>query len=515
MASLMIKNAHLLSMDAGFGEMSHADILIDNGRIVQVGTGLTDAAAETIDASQHIVIPGFVDTHRHMWQTQLRGTMRDATLLDYAATIRGVFSTCYDPEDVYIGVLAGYLDAINAGVTTVIDHSHIMNSAEHTDAAIRAFRDSGAGGVFCYGLFPNPERGKPDTIDRLYNPPARLWDEARRVRASHFSMANDEHIRWGMALTELEFFPLRHSMREIDFCRELGAHKISAHVGLGAASRHARWVDRLFRAGELASDMLLVHGWSLTTRELRQMVETGATLSVTPETELQMAMGFPAFQRFAELGGRAGLGVDIASNNSSDMFTQMRLALQSARALTNEKLANKGLFPAQLRETSEQILRSATIDGAHALGLEDEVGSISIGKRANLVLIRRDAINMAPTNDAIAAVVHYANTGNIDTVVGNGHVLKRAGQLLNHNIPEVVNELLDSTARVIGRAEGADLHERRQQVAQIFPTDRRSRLEQQVAARLFRAGWATPAHDALLALATRRSQPRSSRKGHQ
>lgn len=507
--TLIVRNGHLLTMDTQLGEMADADILIENGHITAIGdTVNAPSDATVIDASHHIVIPGFVDTHRHMWQTQLRGEMTDATLLDYGAVIRGAYSGCYEAEDVYIGILAGYLDALNAGVTSLIDHCHIMNSAEHTDAAIRAFEDSGAGGVFCYGLFPNPERGVADKISRIIEPPDRLWDEARRVRATRFTPANDQRIRWGMALTELEFFPLKYSMREIDFARELGAHKISAHVGLGAASAHTRWVKRLFEARELRDDLLMVHGWSLTDKELQYMVETGAGLSATPETELQMGMGFPAMQRFADAGGRPGIGIDIVSNQSADMFTQMRLGLQSMRGLANEKLAERHLFPESLTVTTAQILRHATIDGAHALGLADEVGSLSVSKRGDVVLIRKNDINMAPANNATAAVVHYANVGNIDTVIAGGVVRKQGGQLVGHNVPEIVARLLESTAGVLERAQVFDRNAARDQIRQIFPTDRRSSLEQRFAATVFRSRRAALAHPALMRVALARAARR-------
>ena len=188
-----------------------------------------------------------------------------------------------------------------------------------------------------------------------------------------------------MALTEAEFFPIEYSLREIELARELGSHKISAHAGFGESSRHTRYVERLAAAGALDSDLLLVHGWSLSDHELELMVRHGTTLAVTPETELQMGMGFPALARFAELGGRAGLGIDIVSNQSSDMFTQMRLALQTSRGYDNDRLARRRLFPAHLRMTTEDILESATIDGAHALGLGHQVGGLTVGKRADLL----------------------------------------------------------------------------------------------------------------------------------
>lgn len=502
-ANLLIRNGHLLTMDR-LGECRNTDILIEDGRISRIGKELEASAAEVIDATDHLVLPGFVDTHRHMWQTQLRGTMVDATLLDYFAMIRETYSACYEPDDVYIGILMGYLEALNAGTTSLIDHCHIMNSPEHAEAAIRAFRDSGAGGVFCYGLFPNPDAATQSGVLRVLTPPERLWQEARDVRSSFFSADNADRIRWGMALTELEFFPLQYSLQELELARELGAHKISAHAGMGVLSKPTKYVKRLAAAGELADDLLMVHGWSLTDVEMASMVEHGVTLSVTPETELQMAMGFPALQRFRRAGGRPGLGIDIASNQSADMFTQMRLGVQSVRALRNMELARRGRFPAKLELTATDVLRAATIDGAHALGLEAEVGSLTEGKRADLILIRKNDINMAPVNDATAAAVHYANVGNIDTVIAGGVVRKRHGILVGHDLVGMIGELLESTERVIGRSAKMDRNASYRSAGDVYPTSRRRALEGRLAATVFHSRF-SGMHDRLLSMVAERS----------
>jgi cytosine/adenosine deaminase-related metal-dependent hydrolase len=501
----LVRSGHLITMDPALGELPRGDILINAGRIDRIGTDLHDQADEIIDATGHLVLPGFVDAHRHMWQTQLRGLLADATLLDYTAFVRGIYSACYDPDDVYVGTLVGYLDALAAGTTTLIDHCHIMNSPEHADAAVRAFRDSGASGVFCFGLFPNPELGQQDSVRRILDPPARLWADARRVRAELFPSGRTERIRWGVALSELEFFPLEYSLRELAFARELGAHKISAHVGLGAMSRYTRYVERLAAAGELGDDLIMVHGWSLSDRELALMVSHGTTLAVTPETELQMGMGFPALERFAAAGGHAGLGVDIASNQSSDMFTQMRLALQATRGYRTERLARRGLFPDGVTITARDILAAATIGGANALGLADEVGSLSVGKRADLLLIRVNDLNMAPVNDAVAGVVLYANAGNVEVVITDGVVRKRGQTLVGPDVAELVGRLQDSAERVLARSSCFDRAERVRMVRQIFPVSRRASLEQRLAATIF-ATKAKPLHNLLIKIMLTRAR---------
>ena len=179
-----------MTMDDRVGEMACADILIEDGKIVDIARSIDAPNAEVIEAKDHIAMPGFVDAHRHMWQTQLRARMGDGTLVDYAAQIRNVFSACYDPDDVYIGILMGYLEALNAGCTTLIDHCHIMNSMEHSDRAIAAFKGSGARGVFYYGLYPNPENENVSefSIQRMLNPPAHIMEMPAKLARNTFTI---------------------------------------------------------------------------------------------------------------------------------------------------------------------------------------------------------------------------------------------------------------------------------------------------------------------------------------
>ncbi|TQC41304.1 hypothetical protein EEB14_55675 [Rhodococcus sp. WS4] len=184
----------------------------------------------------------------------------------------------------------------------------------------------------------------------------------------------------------------------------------------------------------------------------------------------------------------------------------MRLALQTSRGYVNDRLARRRLFPAHLRMTTEDILESATIDGAHALGLGHEVGSLTVGKRADLLLIRKRDINMAPVNDAAAAVVRYANTGNIDTVIADGVIRKRQGQLTHPNLDDLIDQLQESTITVLMRANEFDLAERMHFVRQIFPTDRKSSIEQRLAAKVFGTKAAAPLHDRLIRYLIKRTR---------
>ena len=206
----LIRSAHILTMDPALGDFEAGDILIDGEQIGAVGRSLAVENADIIDATGMIAIPGFVDTHRHVWQTQLRTVATDWTLFRYFTQMRSIYSSFYAPGDAYLGNLAGACEALNAGITTVIDHSHIMNSPEHADEAVRGLRDAGIRGIFCYGLFPNPAQHP----FRMALDPAWRFDDARRLRRETLS-SDDALLTMGLAPSEVEATPFDTSCAEI------------------------------------------------------------------------------------------------------------------------------------------------------------------------------------------------------------------------------------------------------------------------------------------------------------
>ena len=153
-----------------------ADILIEGERIAAVASAIEVPDAERIDAAGMIVLPGFVDTHRHTWQTQLRAVAADWSLFDYVGQMRNTYAAFYTPEDAWLGNHAGALEAIDAGVTTLVDHCHILNSPQHADEALRGLQESGIRAVFCYGLFANPTH---HPFRRTLDPGWRIADTSR------------------------------------------------------------------------------------------------------------------------------------------------------------------------------------------------------------------------------------------------------------------------------------------------------------------------------------------------
>ncbi|MEV5413227.1 amidohydrolase family protein [Thermopolyspora sp. NPDC052614] len=388
-----------------------ADVLIDGELIVAVEPGLRDdpraEGAEVIDATGRIVLPGFVDTHRHVWQGLLRGTAADATLGEYLDRVLGCYGTAHRPDDVYAGSLWGALDALDAGVTTQYDWSHIQLTPEHTDAAVAALRDSGVRAVFGYA--------HPATAD-----PDRRESELRRLRAEHFPSAEPGLITPALA----EWGGPETIEADWRLARELGMH-ISLHaVGQGP-------VEQLHAAGLLGPDLLFVHCNGFTDEALKLLADSGGTASVSPAVELQVGLGTPETGRLRAHGIPTGLSVDTITNVPGDLFSVMRAAFAAERA---RNLAESGTGAAPEPIRAAEVLRMATIEGAAAIGLADRVGSLRPGKQADVILLDAEALNIAPVHDPVAAVVTTADRGNVDTVLVAGRVLKRSGRLLHADV---------------------------------------------------------------------------------
>jgi cytosine/adenosine deaminase-related metal-dependent hydrolase len=457
----IIKNATVISVDPTIGNVSNCDVVIKDGFISAVGPNLDHPSDCTvIDGTDAIVSPGFIDTHRHTWQTQLRTITTDFVLADYILALRHIYGSCYTADDAYIGNLCGSLESIDNGTTYLVDHSHIMNSPEHAEAAVRGLRETKIRAVFCYALYGNPpwEGSCVDREREQKTPDWRLQD-AGRIRETLFpTNLPDDLVRFGFAPSEPDVTPFDTVAREIQVARSLGAAVITAHINLGKYDPGNLVVRKMGQKGLLGPDMCLSHGNSLRDDELAAIKENGVGLSTTPDTELQMGMSHPIAFKAADLGCKASLGVDICSNSPADMFQQMRLLLQAQRHLEHER--GKGPPLGMARKCAE-VLEMATMGGAKAVGLQDLIGSVTPGKRADLLITRCDSPRMVPVHDAVGALVLYANGSDIDTVFINGVMVKSGGKLTNVDWPKVRSKLRASVAAIMERAKKApseDLH---------------------------------------------------------
>jgi len=415
----LIKGGNIVSMDPEIGELPKGDVLIEGGKISAVGPELEASGADVIDASERIVMPGFVDAHRHVWQGAIKGAAPDTDLGNYFGNVLARLAPAYRPDDVYAGNLIGALEALDAGVTTLLDWSHIQHTPDHTDEAVRAIREAGLRTIFAHG-FTNtgPEWFFESELDHP--------EDARRVRSEHFS-SKEDLVTMAMALRGPELSTMEVTKRDWALARELDL-MISVHVGNGAFGVPYRSIERLEEAGLMGPDVQYVHGVSLTNESIGRIKASGGTAVVTPAVEMLMGFGFPATGRLLAAGIQPGLGIDVVTSTGSDEFTQMRAALEAARvlALTDEESDEPSLVP-----TTRDILALATIDGARACGLGEKTGSLSPGKEADVVLLRTDSFDLTPLNDPIGAIVLAAHAGHVDSVFVSGKVLKRDGKLVD------------------------------------------------------------------------------------
>ncbi|KEF58412.1 uncharacterized protein A1O9_06338 [Exophiala aquamarina CBS 119918] len=448
--SHLIQNATVVSVDDKVGVRYGCDILVEDGVITAIDSDLKPpSGVPIIDASECIVSPGFVDTHRHTWESQLKNVTSDSQLCDYVLWIRNVYGSCYTSKDVYLGNLAGALESIDSGITCLVDHSHIMNTPAHADAAVEGLQAAKIRGVFCYGLYKNKmwPGVPPDAVQEETEPDWRLAD-AQRIRQKYFSTANvpSDLLRFGFAPAEIERSTVKEAIDQVEFGREIGAAIITGHISMGEKlDRGMHFIRHLQQNSLLGPDLLFSHCGALCEDELQAMHEHNVGISCTPDTELQMAMGPLIAFRGAEHGCKMSLGIDVACNNAVDMFQQMRLLLQNQRNIDN--LAMQGP-PNTISRKCEEVLRFATLGGAECMGLKDVVGSISVGKKADLLLTKCTSPRLTPIHDPVAALVLYANASDIDTVLIDGVIVKQGGKLVVADWSTVRKEVLQSSNNI-------------------------------------------------------------------
>ncbi|WP_322906280.1 amidohydrolase family protein [Paenibacillus campi] len=433
----LLKKGTVLTMDNVLGSYRQADVLIEGSRIEQIAPNLhvSEHDYETMDATGMIILPGLVDTHRHVWESLVRTAGANWSLPVYLQNLYyGGLGSRLRPQDSYIGNLLGALEALNSGVTTLLDWS-MPYSPEHTDELIRGLQESGMRAVFALGVNGETEYWNRDS--RLV-----VSDDVYRVKKQYFA-ADDGLLTLGLAIRGPEFSHWDTTVTEIGIARELNA-VCSMHIGFGnwGASDHS--VTRLYEAGLLGSDLNMVHGNKMLADEYRMLADAGASLSVTPEVEMMMGHGYPATGFFMEQGGMPALGVDVVTSTAGEMFTQMKFALQAERARVNEQIIASGNMPIELNVGAVQALEMATTAGARALRLDHQIGQLKPGYEADLMMIRASDLNLLPVIDPIGAVVQFAQPSNVDTVFVAGRAVKRNGQLVGVDLERVRKLALQS-----------------------------------------------------------------------
>ena len=402
---LLLKGGVVLTMDPRLGDFENADVLIEGSKIAAVGASLP-ANAPIVDASNMIVMPGFVDTHRHIWQGQLRNILPNGRLdPDYFRDIGASARNAYRPEDVYVGDLLSAWGAINAGITTLLDWSHISNSPEHSDAAVQGLRESGIRAVYGYGTgAAGPRNQYPQDI--------------RRLRKQYFN-TDDQLLTLALATA---FDPKHWEM-----AREVGAPITLHDNGSGLLLPLAKL---------MGPDVTYIHCCHLTAEEWKLIASSGGSLSLATPIEMEMGHGIPPIQQALDHKIPWSLSNDVATEIPSDFFTQMRtnFFLQRMQIFTRERAKESNVPPLL---TVKDIVHVATAGGARANWLDKRTGSLTPGKEADVILLTANAINVTPLNHAYGAIVLGMDTSNVDTVFVGGRVKKWQGQLVGADLDQL------------------------------------------------------------------------------
>lgn len=429
----LIRGDAILTLDEALGDFAPGEVLIQDGRIVAVGPTVDAGDAERIGVPRSIVLPGFVDTHRHTWQAVIRNIAADWTLGHYMTGIHNGLSQYFRPQDTYAGNLLGTLEALNSGITTLLDWSHNLATPDHADAAVQGLMESRARAVFAHGGGAPQWRLPPSAVPHP--------DDARRLRTQYFS-SEDQLVTMAMALRGPQFTTPDVTLGDYRLAKEVGS-RITVHVGDGEWGR-SRPIAWLREVGLLGPEVTYVHCNTLADDELQMIADSGGTASVAADIELSMGHGWPATGRLLDVGIRPSLSIDVCTLNGGDMFGAMKATIAAERALRNAQAVEHGTTVKDLVPSCRDVVAFATIEGARANGLDHKVGSLTPGKEADVTILRTDDPGMFPINNPYGSVVYSAHPGVVDTVLVRGEVVKRDGRLVGVDMAHV-RELADQT----------------------------------------------------------------------
>jgi 5-methylthioadenosine/S-adenosylhomocysteine deaminase len=439
---LLITGGYVVTLDPDTGDVPGGDVLIRDGRIAAVGTAVApqDAlGAQVIDARGRLVIPGMVDTHRHVWQGALGASTGDTSLMGYVGKVVQGIAPGYTADDIYAGTLWGSLQALSSGVTTIADWSHNLRGPQHCDANVRALHDSGIRGLFLYG---GPG---PDAAAFFGQPAQRHPEDARRVQKELFPDGASGRLRMGMALRGTAFTSAETTVEDFAFAREMGL-PISVHVGMAGFPDS---VERLYHQGLLGPDVNYAHANQLTAREFELIADSGGSIAISATVEMLMVLGtYPATGSALRYGIPAGLSADTTTSSGVDLFSEMRVALAAERSRANKDAVARHEAVQTVELDQRDMLRLATTGGARAWHMDDEIGTLTVGKNADVVVVDMRAPHLDGLTDPVATLVFGAGPADVETVVVGGEVVKSGGRLVGP-YAETARELVQQSRRRI------------------------------------------------------------------
>jgi 5-methylthioadenosine/S-adenosylhomocysteine deaminase len=431
--AVVVRGGYVITMDPATGDLPGADVLVSDGAIAAVGPSLAvPPGCREVDARGMVVAPGLVDTHWHMWNTLLRGTSESGP--GYFR-LTGRLGRAFGADDVYHGTLLACAEAVSSGITTVHDWCHNVRGPGHAEAGLRALAEAGLRGRFSYGYSAGHANDQPMDLADL----ARLhrdWD----------SYADPALLSLGMAWRGTGGSDPAMRLRPEVYRREIGAARglglpVTVHA-CGPRSA-AGQIKALADAGLLGPDLQVVHANCATDAEIAALAAAGTAVSISPFSELLIGYGLPRTTDLLAAGIAVGLSVDTtALTGNADMFAIMKVTQGIGNALAGDEFAF----------TARRTLGLATLDGARSLGLGAVTGSLTPGKRADLIVVSAAGANLGVLTDPVQLLVTAAQPENVDTVLVDGRILKRGGALTTLDMARIGRDAQASVRGVLERA---------------------------------------------------------------
>ena len=425
MDRILLKGGVVLTLDRQIGDFATADVLIEAGKIGQIRPNIdvSDNTAVVVDASNQIIIPGFVDTHSHSYQGLLRNILANGVLdPEYTRDIQRTLTPAYQAADAYAGILVTALGFIDMGTTTIVDISQVSHTPEHSDACIHALRDSGIRAVYAY------YRGQ--------GPAARFPQDIGRLQQTYFS-SEDQLLTLALGTSmDAKLYAL---------AREFGVPCV-LHINNASAQ-----ILELGRTGLLRAGDEYIHCTHLNAEAWALIRDTGGHVSLSTQIEMAMGQGLPAIQQALDHGVRPSLSSDHGATIAQDFFSAMRstFTLQHLQLFQRAFSGEQNLPP---RLTPRDMLEFATIEGARCANLESKIGSLTPGKAADIVMLRTDRLSVWPLNNAPGMVVNLMNPSHVNSVFIAGKVKKWRGNLIGVDIPRVLRLVQEARDGVVRRA---------------------------------------------------------------
>lgn len=426
---LLIQGAFIMTMDEQLGDIEHGDIRLHGTRVEAVGPNLSTAGAEVINGQDMIVLPGLVETHWHLWTSLLRSMSGDEAQHGYFPTSREVGSY-FTPWDMQCSTALATAEAIHSGITFVHDWCHNARSREHVSAELQALAESGIRARFSYGTATGAKSAEPMDLDHL-----------TQLATSWPSYSNEGLLSLGLAWRGLENNQISPIAKE-EFTRaqELGL-PISVHAN--NKRKPAGTIAALERNGFLSPHLQIIHGVWSTPDEISALARHDVAVSISPFSELRIGFGIPPITQFIDANIRLGLSIDtLTLSGNADLFSVMKVV---------QNLAN-GVNTNEFQLPAKRVLQLATIEGARSVGLDHAIGSLIPHKKADLIMVRTRQVNLGVFTDPAHMLVEAAQPANVDTVIIDGHIVKRHGKLLRPDLERVIDQAHAANRSVRKRA---------------------------------------------------------------